>query len=131
MGCHMKRLVFAATLALVISACTSGRMKASVGKSIQQLMVEHGPVTNAFDMPDGTRAFQWVRTGVRGATPTVVETDGTIYNRGPASTWTAQSRISGGQPIVDSCVYTIYARWNEAANTWTMTGFAKPSFLCE
>ena len=40
--------------------CASEIMKGYVGRPVQDVMLDYGAPTNAFDMGDGRRAFQWI-----------------------------------------------------------------------
>lgn len=125
----MKRLVFVACLS-VLAGCASQVMHGFVGKPVQTVMMQYGPPSNAFDLPDGMRAFQWEVTQA-GVTPTYIASTGVAAPAGNAAVWATRTRITGGQPIVSRCLYTMTGRWSEQANTWMMTGFQKPGFNCE
>ncbi|WP_299327595.1 hypothetical protein [Parasphingopyxis sp.] len=105
-------------------------MDGFVGDPIQQVMVRYGPPANAFDMPDGTRAFQWVmdRSYV---TPTYQSNTGSATAIGNSVYWSQNTQISGGQPINHRCAYTMYGRWDDNLETWVMTGFERPPLACE
>lgn len=115
-------------LALLLSGCASSSMQAFVGQPLQVAMVKHGPPSNAFDMPDGTRAFQWV-IGRSYTPPVTVQNSGSAYPIGRSVNWYQQTRITGGQPIYGECTYTMFAKWNDSA--WVFTGYQKPRWNCE
>lgn len=124
----MKKLLI--IVALVLTSCASSEMKGYIGKSLQEVMVKRGPPANAFDMGDGRRAFQWVLNSTYRA-PTNVQSSGNVYSYGNQANWTQKTTITGGQPITNSCAYTMYGRWNESRTLWIMEGFEKPNFMCE
>lgn len=104
-------------------------MQSFVGRSIQDVMVYRGPPANAFDMPDGRRAFQWIDRNAHSAPVTVSDT-GTAHVLGNSVVWTGNTRISGGQPVVARCVYTMFGVWSEAARAWMVSGFEPPKLGC-
>ena len=101
-------------------------MQGYVGKPLQEVMLDYGPPVNAFDMPDGTRAFQWSMSSTY-VTPTTV----TSTTMPAGNIWMTNTQISGGQPITSSCVYTMFARWNDEQGAWVFTDFRRPSALCQ
>lgn len=105
-------------------------MQGYLGQPLQAAMIDYGPPQNAFDMPDGTRAFQWVMSSTY-VTPTNVNNYGNAYAAGNAVNWYQNTQITGGQPITNECAYTMFARWSDAQNAWVFTSFKKPKMLCE
>lgn len=125
----MRRLILVVSL-LAMSACASQTMRRYMGQPVQAAIARNGPPTNAFDMPDGRRAFQWSRSG-QFTTPVQASNSGNIYAAGNAAWWTQNTTITGGQPINVSCHYTVYARWNASANAWIMETFEPIPYQCE
>lgn len=122
----IKRLILAFALAVSSAGCASQIMQGYIGEPIQEVMIDYGPPINAFDMPDGTRAFQWSMSSTY-VTPTNVTTTTT-----PAGNmWFTNTRITGGQAITSSCVYTMFARWDDEQRTWIFTDFRRPNMMCE
>lgn len=117
-------------LALTACATSSEIMSEMVGKPIQTAMIRRGNPDNAFDMPNGTRAFQWSVSKVSYSATTAYQT-GNINTYGNTSNWNSNTRIIGGHPIVSTCVYTFYTQWNEAQNAFIITGFEKPPLRCD
>jgi hypothetical protein len=126
----MKKTGFAILVALALSACATSIMRDFVGEPVQRVMVRYGSPANAFDMPDGRRAFQWVM-GSSYTPPAYVSQTGNATAIGNTVWWTQNSQISGGQPIHSECTYTMYGRWNETQNAWIIEGFEQPSFMCQ
>lgn len=126
----MIKLILAVSLAIFISGCASTIMQSYVQQDVRVVMLDYGPPENAFDMPDGTRAFQWIMRK-SGSTPATVHTTGTIYGSGPSAWFSTNSTITGGRTIDSKCVYTLFARWSEVAKGWTVESFHKPKFMCE
>jgi hypothetical protein len=125
----MKRLILIAGLS-ALAGCASDIMKGFVGQPIQTVMLRYGPPAGAFDMPDGTRAFQWAMTR-SGMLPTNVQQSGSVVMVGQNAYWMSNAQITGGQTITSECLYTMTGRWDEATKTWMVTGFQKPGFTCE
>lgn len=118
--------------ALVLTGCASSIMQGYVGKSLQEAMIDYGPPANAFDMPDGSRAFQWVMRSTY-VMPTTVTNSGTVtvpYGS-DAARWSQRSQITGGQAMDSACAYTMLARWNEQQNAWIFTEYRRPRVMCE
>lgn len=116
--------------AVLLSGCASSVMGGFVGQPVQQAMVKYGTPSNAFDMGDGRRAFQWVMQSTY-VTPTVATNTGNAFGYGNSVSWTQNTTITGGQPITSKCAYTLYGRWSETAKSWIVEGFEKPPLLCE
>jgi hypothetical protein len=121
---------FTTMLALAVVGCASSIMNGFVGRPLQSAMVRYGPPTNAFDMPDGTRAFQWVLTN-NYSPPVQSYNSGSAYTVGNRVHWYQNTSTIGGQPINSECAYTMYGSWDEQQNSWVMSGFEEPSFLCQ
>jgi len=105
-------------------------MQGMVGQPITVAVVRNGPPTNAFDMGDGRRAFQWAKSASY-TTPTQVQNRGTASPMGNSVWWQQSSQITGGQTIHSECLYTLYGRWDDAAQFWRIEGFERPRFMCD
>jgi len=119
------------TLALLITlqilaACASEIMQGYVGKSITEPMLDYGRPTAVFDLPDGTRAFQWSIDST-GAIPITSPTTATAY--GSAGWATITGTETTYVPYSQSCNYTLLAKPN--GNDWVVVGFRKPQLMCE
>jgi len=127
----MRNLLLAGLMAaLALGGCASSIMQGYVGKSLQEAMIDYGPPANAFDMPDGSRAFQWVMSSTY-VMPTTVTNSGTVTPVGNQALWSQRTQISGGQAITSACAYTMIARWDEAQNAWIFTEYRRPRMMCE
>ncbi len=143
----MKRIItISALLILSLTGCASQIMQSYVGKDIREIILDYGHPSNAMDMGDGRRAFQWV-IGKSYVTPVSVNTNGTVNTHGTGNmnaigntlthtynktSWVnSNTTISGGQLINSKCVYTLFARWNKDFNSWHITDFRKPKLMCE
>ena len=124
----MRYTILAGLLAVVLSvgACASAIMQSYMGKPLQVVMLDYGPPTNAFDMPDGSRAFQWVITSTYTTPMTVTSTTMPIGN-----VWFTNTQITGGQAISGRCIYTLLARWDGMQNAWVFYDYKSPSLICE
>jgi hypothetical protein len=121
----LRVLAFVAVLAISGCATSEQIMQGYVGRTLQDVMLDYGAPTNAFDMPDGSRAFQWAATSTY-VMPTTVQTSTVPIG----NTYMTNTHISGGQPITSSCTYTMLARWDEARNAWVFTDFRPPNWGC-
>lgn len=128
----MQRLLIAGlvSIVLLVGGCASSIMQGYVGKSLQEAMIDYGPPANAFDMPDGSRAFQWVMSSTY-VTPTTITNSGTVTPGGNQALWSQRTQISGGQAITSACAYTMIARWDDAQNAWIFTEYRRPRMMCE
>jgi len=127
-------------IASFLSGCASQILKSYIGKDIREVMLDYGPPTNAFDMGDGRRAFQWVMnrsyTTPTTTTPINATTTGHISSYGVTSWINTNTTITGGQTIrgktiKSKCVYTLFGRWNTNVKSWFISNFKKPNFRCE
>lgn len=125
----MKKLLTLA-LAMALTGCASSIMNGFVGKSVQEVMVRYGPPSNAFDMGDGRRAFQWEMTSSY-VTPVTATTTGNAYAYGRNVAWTENTQISGGVPVSNTCAYTMFGRWSDTSKAWIMESYQKPKLMCE
>lgn len=115
---------------LFLAGCASQIMQGYVGKDVREVMLDYGPPANAFDMGDGRRAFQWVQNSSY-TTPTYANTTATATPAGYTTWVNSNTQITGGQTINSQCIYTLFARWDDTADGWTVVGFRKPSLMCE
>jgi hypothetical protein len=101
-------------------------MRSYVGQDVRRIELDYGPPSNAIDLGNGQRAFQWTRITV---------------SRTPGSAVTTTSKDKKGRKIqnttysppthsVDRCLYTFFAAWNPQANGWIVTGIREPSLDC-
>ncbi len=110
--------------------CASEIMKGYIGRPVQDVMLDYGAPTNAFDMGDGRRAFQWIIHSSY-TTPAYSTTTGSAYNTGYTTWVNTNTQIYGGQTITSRCVYSLFARWKQNRNSWIIVGFKKPPLSCE
>lgn len=124
----MRYTILAGLLAVALSvgACASAIMRSYMGQPLQAAMLDYGPPVNAFDMPDGSRAFQWVMTSTYTTPTTITSTTMPIGN-----IWFTNTQITGGQAISGRCIYTMLARWADARNAWVLYDYKPPSLMCE
>ncbi|WP_262386386.1 hypothetical protein [Roseobacter fucihabitans] len=121
-----KTLFGLAAVLVSLAGCASQIMQGYVGKSITEPMLDYGKPTGVFDLPDGTRAFQWNITE-SGVIPITNPTTSNIYGSGGWATVTSTS--TSYQPYSQECVYTLVAK--PGGEDWTVTGFRKPRLACE
>ncbi len=126
----------------VLSACASQIMQSYIGQPVQAIMLDYGAPSNAFDMPDKTRVFQWSMS-TSYITPINVHTTGNVNTlgsgtaignsfHGSANSWmNSNTQITGGQTYNNNCVYSMFTKWNEKDKTWYVTGFKAPKLMCE
>jgi hypothetical protein len=122
--------IFLVLLSSLIVGCVSTHMKKYVGRDIRDVMLDSGPPMNAFDMPDGTRAFQFRWGGGSFALPQMRTTSGTVTAVGNSAWFQSQSISSGGNILSsEGCIITYFAKWNEGTKSWTVVSFRHPKQL--
>jgi len=119
----MKRLIFACFI--LLAGCATTIMQGYVGKSITEPILDYGPPTNAVDLPDGRRAFQW-EINVSGVIPITSTNSATVWGGGTPAlvTGTTTSYV----PTSSQCVYTLFAR--PKGDDWIVTGYREPNLNC-
>ena len=130
---RMKFIGYMLTILITIfalSGCASKIMQSYVGQDVRKVMLTYGKPSNAFNMGNGKRAFQWNKHKTY-VTPTYTNTSGYLSRYGSYATYNAYTRTTGGQVIHSSCVYTLFAKWSTKRNAWIVTGFQKPKLSCE
>lgn len=115
------RVMAAGVACLFVSGCASDIMESYIGRDITDVVLDYGPPSNVVELPDGRTAFQWIATNTY-TTPTTTS----IYGYGNYATATTY----GGTTSSYDCLYTLFARAN-GNNSYTVTGFKKPSIMCE
>lgn len=105
-------------------------MQSYVGKDVRDVMLDYGPPANAMDMGDGRRAFQWVMNQSY-TMPSYATTSGTVNQVGSSAWVNSNTTITGGQTINSSCVYTMFANWDDGISGWRVVDFKKPKISCE
>lgn len=124
------RLLILIAAIYFLNGCASQIMQSYIGKDLREVMLDHGSPTNAFDMGDGRRAFQWAKESSY-TTPVTANTNGSVTSVGQSAWVNSNTTISGGQTVTSSCIYTLFATWNEATEGWEVVGFNKPDWTCE
>lgn len=125
----MRNYILAIAAMVGLGGCASTYMEGLVGKPLQSAMAQYGPPSLVFDMPDGRRAFQWEMTST-GVMPQTTTTNANFYAPpGAFASMNATQTTYGGQSFSKTCRYTMYATLQD--QTWTFTGFEKPSLSCQ
>lgn len=119
---------------LALSGCATSIMQGFVGQPLQAAMVQYGPPSNIFDMDDGRRAFQW-KISESGYIPAVSNTYSTANIYAPPGAFAtiqgnSTTTTTGGYGFQQTCLYTMFAKMDEASKSWRFVGFAKPSLKC-
>jgi hypothetical protein len=105
-------------------------MKQYVGRDIREVMLDSGPPISAFDMPDGTRAFQFRWGGGTYVVPQTTNMTGSVTSVGNSAWFQSQSISSGGGVVSsEGCVITYFARWNDERKGWTVVSYRVPKQL--
>lgn len=124
----VRKALVTVLILLLLSGCMSTELKRYIGMPIQEAAINYGTPTTMFDMPDGSRVFQWMKTTTY-TMPTSITTTGSAVPFG-GSVWYAQNaQISGGQQIQSQCAYTLIANWSDTTKAWMVTSYRLPRQL--
>lgn len=132
----MRTVAFLVGLAaLALSGCATSVMEGFIGQPVQAAVARYGPPEVVFDMPDGRRAFQW-RMESQSVMPTHTYGTATTNLYAPPGAFASartnyNQTTTGGQVVNQVCRYTMYSRWDAAANAWVFESFEKPSLFCQ
>jgi hypothetical protein len=125
----LKSVLIVISLACLAS-CASTHMKKYLGKDIREVVIDAGPPIDAFDMNDGTRAFQFRWGGGTFVVPQTTTTSGAVTAVGNSAWYQGQSITSGGGVVTsEGCVITYFATWKEEQNAWVVTNYRVPKQL--
>lgn len=123
----MKRLLVIAFL--LLAGCATSRLESYIGQDVRRAVVKNGEPANVIDMGDGRRAFQWA-VDQSYTTPVMANSYGTASAYGNSAYYTNSTMVSGGNTSRWTCLYTLYARWDDSRQGWIVEGFEKPSWNC-
>jgi len=122
-------LVAGVLACVALSGCAQRAMKSYIGHNVADVTLDYGQPVNAFDLPDGRRAFQW-RLGFKHVKPSYANGRGPVMRYGEM-TWTStHTPIYGGQSLPGECIYTLFATWHDGGPGWTVTDMRKPPYVC-
>jgi hypothetical protein len=126
----MKRLAVVVLVAVAAIGCASTHMKQYLGKDIREVVLDSGPPINAFDMSDGTRAFQFRWGGGTYVIPQTTTTTGSVTAVGNSAWFQSQSIATGGGVVTsEGCVITYLARWDQQRQSWIVSNYRYPKGL--
>lgn len=125
----MKKLVILSSV-IALSSCASMIMEKYVGRTIADAIMDRGMPAGAFDIDTKTRAFTWQKSSTISFGGSATTSGVVIGNQMFATTY-----VSPPQSASFTCQYTVFAeRFRtdiEGPGAWRITGFRKPSLLCE
>jgi hypothetical protein len=126
----MKSLLTVFSIALVVVGGASTHMQQSLGKDIREVVLDSGPPSNACDMPDSTRAFQFRWGGGTSVVPQTTTTTGSVMAVGN-SAWFQSPSITAGGGVVTSegCVITSITTWDPQRQAWIVSSYRIPKPL--
>lgn len=104
-------------------------MKGYIGQDVMMASLDYGEPTNFVDLPDGSRAFQWVFNN-QYQVPTTVNQTGTVSVYNQSAVLNNRTVISGGQLLTNTCAYTLLGRYDISRRAWIIYEFRQPRFLC-
>ncbi len=112
--------------ASLITGCTADTMRGYVGQDIRSVELANGPPSNAIDLGNGTRAFQWSRI----STDTTPVSAYSTTEKDKKGRKTTQTQYTGGETTVTNCTYTFLTAWDPQRKGWIVTGIRQPSLDC-
>jgi hypothetical protein len=113
------------TLTVGLMGCVSQEMAGYMGKDITEVMMIQGRPVSEFDLPDGTRAFQYYWGGGTVAIPSTTTTTFSVYgNQAIANT----QGTPGGIVHSQGCLITYIGTPNDK-RSWTITDYRYPQRL--
>ena len=124
----MKRLLVLC-LAVLLAGCATSRLESYIGQDVRRAVIKNGEPANVMDMGNGVRAFQWAMDKSYTA-PVMANSYGSVSAYGNNAYYNNSTMVSGGQTSKWTCLYTLYAHWNEQAQGWIVEGFEKPDWNC-
>jgi hypothetical protein len=126
----MRKTLAAVLTLLILSGCVYSSMKQFIGKDARYIQIEEGPPVSVFDLPDGRRAFQYLRNRGTRQVPRTATTSGQVQLIGDTAFYAEQKLEVGGQ-VVESrdCRVTYLARWDAAQKGWIVTDIAHPKAM--
>jgi hypothetical protein len=101
-------------------------MRGYVGQDIRSVELANGAPSNAIDLGNGTRAFQWSRI----STDTTRVTAYTTTRKNNKGGKTTQTLYTGGDTTITHCTYTFLTAWDPQRKGWIVTSIRQPSLDC-
>ena len=118
-----------AAAAMMLGGCATTALRSYVGGDLQAIAARYGPPTTHTLLPNGTDRFQWVVAYHH--TPANSVPLSTFVPLKTASLQARSAAAQAGAIFGGMCVYTVFARHDAAAGTWTVTGFQAPRIDCD
>ena len=120
------RILLAVAVLAGLVGCVADTMREYVGQDVRQVELTYGPPSNAVDLGNNTRAFQWFRM----KTSTTPGSAYTTTSKDKRGNKVSTTQYTAPTTSVDRCLYTFIAAWNPQANGWIVTGIREPSLNC-
>ncbi len=103
-------------------------MKRFVGKDTRYIDIDGDAPVNAFDLPDGRRAFQYLWDGGTCVVPHTTRTRGRVQLVGNTAYHTKQKLLPGDCVLENpGRVITYIAEWNGAKTGWFVVAISNPT----
>lgn len=127
---NWSRLAGLVICAITAAGCVSTHMKQFIGKDIREVIMVSGPPINAFDLPEGRRAFQYRFGGGQLVQPTVSTESGTaiVFNN---QAWYEKQTITKPSRVVEieGCLISYIASFDEQKDGWIVEDIRYPKQL--
>jgi hypothetical protein len=106
------------TFAVVLLGCASTDIMRFIGKDARRVQIQNGPPLNVYDLPDGTRAFQysWAMGTPRVPEATAQDLETLVGD----SSYYSPEKLEAGSQIVKNpgCLVTCITKWDASAKAW-------------
>ena len=102
-------------------------MKRFIGKDTRYIDIDDGAPVNAFDLPDGRRAFQYPWGGGTYAVPHTTTTGGRVQLVANTAYHTERKLPEAYTVENPGCVITYIAEWSGAKNGWFVVAISNPT----
>ena len=115
-------------ITLVVASCASQIMGKYVGQDIREVAISYGPPSNAFDLGDGQRVFQWIST-TSITMPSTSTTTGSATVVGNSVWMNSNTHITSPQTITQKDVCSYIATWDTSKSAWIVSEVRIPKGL--
>ena len=123
------RLIFF-VLVFLLSGCVSTHMKQYLGSDIRVVVLDSGFPNAAFDLSDGSRAFQFRWGGGVFVAPSVTNVSGSVSDFSGHSWFSASSVTTGGGAFhSEGCLISYITSWDEDTESWIVYDVRYPSTM--
>jgi len=130
----MRKIITGLAVAGMLAGCITQQMEKSIGKSIDDVIVEFGNNYATTDLSDGRRLYEWTKTFEHQKPGSSTKTTVTKEERGrdgkPALVTTTNATSTRPEITTSTCRYVFITRQDPARRTWIVESIKSPGFGC-